>query len=215
MSLSSPTYTMEDLTTAAGVTARTVRYYIAEGLLPPPDGAGPATAYTDAHRNRLLLIGLLKDAYLPLKEIRRRLAAMSEDEIAEAVAVAGHQRLPSPEDASAPERPQPTPAPSSAAAYIDRVLGDQRLTSRRGTRGSQPQPASPRPTALPAPIPRRDHADAVATNVAATAPTTTTTWRRLPIAPEAELLIEENAYRRRQEQVDAALDWLRRILNGS
>ncbi|MGC4106800.1 MAG: MerR family transcriptional regulator [Thermomicrobiales bacterium] len=193
-----PTYTLEDLTSIAGVTARTVRYYIAEGLLPPPDGAGPASAYTDTHRNRLLLIGILKDAYLPLKEIRRRMAAMSEAEIADAVA---DRLMPaSPTTPSSPRHDAPpadvSPA-ADAAAYIDHVLEAQRPTLRRT--------ASPRlPAAMPAP-----HQPSRATASA------TATWKRLSIAPEAELLIEEDAYRRRQEQVDAALDWLRRILNGS
>ena len=202
------TYTLEDLTAIAGVTARTVRYYIAEGLLPPPEGAGPASAYTDTHRNRLLLIGILKDAYLPLKEIRRRMATMSEDEIAEAVAT----RLTPQDDApilepAPPLRRQPAPAaspprPSSAAAYIDRVLDANRPTSRREAHGPQPAPS---PASLP-PLPV----------VAPTRPDpAASTWKRLRIAPEAELLIEEETYHRRQEQVEAALDWLRRILNGS
>ncbi len=42
-----PTYSLEELTERAGVTVRTVRYYIAEGLLPPPVGGCPRSAYTE------------------------------------------------------------------------------------------------------------------------------------------------------------------------
>ncbi|MBL8128342.1 MAG: MerR family DNA-binding transcriptional regulator, partial [Chloroflexia bacterium] len=42
MTAPSPTMTLADLTEAADVSTRTVRYYIAEGLLPPPEGAGPS-----------------------------------------------------------------------------------------------------------------------------------------------------------------------------
>src|SRR4051812_3746748 len=60
---------LRDLTDAAGVSVRTVRYYISEGLLPPPEGSGPGSAYTAAHLDRLRLIHRLKGAFLPLKEI--------------------------------------------------------------------------------------------------------------------------------------------------
>ena len=67
--------TLGALTAAADVSVRTVRYYIAEGLLPPPEGSGPGSAYTQGHLDRLRLIQRLKEAYLPLKEIRRRLSS--------------------------------------------------------------------------------------------------------------------------------------------
>src|SRR5680860_1142776 len=74
-------YTLNALTEAAGVSARTVRYYISEGLIPPPTTAGRRASYTTAHLNRLRLIGQLKHAYLPLREIRRQLDRMTDSEI--------------------------------------------------------------------------------------------------------------------------------------
>jgi DNA-binding transcriptional MerR regulator len=73
--------TLGELTAAADVSVRTVRYYIAEGLLPPAEGSGPGSAYTQGHLDRLRLIQRLKEAYLPLKEIRRRLSGLSDDEV--------------------------------------------------------------------------------------------------------------------------------------
>ena len=66
-------YSIGELAEAAGISTRTIRYYVAEGLLPPPAGAGPNSRYTDTHLEQLALIGRLKEQYLPLKEIRRRL----------------------------------------------------------------------------------------------------------------------------------------------
>ena len=63
-----------ELARRAGVTPRTIRYYVAEGLLPPPGGRGQRRAYGRAHLERLETIRQLKVAYLPLHEIRRRLA---------------------------------------------------------------------------------------------------------------------------------------------
>jgi DNA-binding transcriptional MerR regulator len=62
-----------ELARRAGVTPRTIRYYVAEGLLPAPAGRGQRRAYGPEHLDRLEAIRELKAAYLPLHEIRRRL----------------------------------------------------------------------------------------------------------------------------------------------
>lgn len=133
-------YTLDELATLAGVTPRTVRYYIGEGLLPPAVNAGRNSTYTAEHRDRLRLIARLKTAYVPLREIRHRLGAMTPVEI---------------------------------RAALDDQADDTMATS--------PPPAGG-------------------------------LWRRLPISPEAELLIAEPAYERERAQVDAALALLRRVL---
>ncbi|MBA3450493.1 MAG: MerR family transcriptional regulator, partial [Chloroflexia bacterium] len=73
--------TLAEITEQSNVSVRTVRYYIAEGLLPPPEGAGPGSAYTAAHLDRLRLIQRLKQAFLPLKEIRRRLTGLDDGDV--------------------------------------------------------------------------------------------------------------------------------------
>lgn len=67
-------YSLKELCRAADVTERTVRYYIAEGLLPPPSGTGPFSRYGYEHWLRLQFIRRLKDEYLPLSEIKNLLA---------------------------------------------------------------------------------------------------------------------------------------------
>ena len=64
-----------ELARRAGVTPRTIRYYVTEGLLPSPGGRGQRRAYGQQHLERLETIKQLKAAYLPLHEIRRRLDA--------------------------------------------------------------------------------------------------------------------------------------------
>lgn len=85
-----PAYTLEELAKLAGVTPRTVRYYIGEGLLPPAVSAGPNSGYTEEHRDRLRLIAGLKEAYVPLREIKRRLAGMSASDIHAALDAPDH-----------------------------------------------------------------------------------------------------------------------------
>jgi DNA-binding transcriptional MerR regulator len=65
-------FTLQQLAHLAGVTPRTVRYYIAQGLLPSP-GAGTGARYSDTHLQRLRLIKQLQRAHLPLAEIRAQL----------------------------------------------------------------------------------------------------------------------------------------------
>jgi DNA-binding transcriptional MerR regulator len=71
-------FRLAELAAATGVSSRTIRYYIAEGLLPPPEGVGPAAVYSAAHSDRLALIATLKGRYLPLREIAQRLKALDD-----------------------------------------------------------------------------------------------------------------------------------------
>jgi DNA-binding transcriptional MerR regulator len=77
---------IREIGTRAGVTPRTVHFYIQQGLLPPPDGAGRGARYTEAHLARLRLIRRLQREHLPLNEIRRQLAALTDEQIGQALA---------------------------------------------------------------------------------------------------------------------------------
>lgn len=109
-------FSLADLCDLADVTPRTVRYYITQGLLRPPTGAGPAARYEDGHLYRLRLIRRLQREHLPLAEIRRRLDALSDADV---------ERLTT----------EPGPVTDSAVAYVARVLGSH------GVGGTRPQPA--------------------------------------------------------------------------
>ena len=205
-------YTLDELTAATGLTVRTVRYYVSEGLLPPPHGAGPGTRYTREHLERLILIGALKDAYLPLREIRRRLATMTGAEISEAVERL-HARSPEPADRDdgdvvAPDMPMAS-LPSQgtaadAAAYIEAVLRND-PESRLGTPVGSVTPRAARRSPGSVRFPGANEPD----QQPDAGPVT---WRRIAISPEAELLIEESTYRRRSEQIEALVAWAQRIL---
>lgn len=202
-------YSLQELADAAGVSTRTVRYYITEGLLPPPVQAGSRSFYTRHQLDRLLLIGLLKDAFLPLKEIRRRLAALSDDELRQALEDAEQAggtgspmiqedlversfalRAPMRMPMQLPDHDLPAPAErDEALEYINRVLSE-----RKAPRGHivPPRPVPP-PSPHHPPVPER-------------------TWRRLPIGEEAELVISDELYRRRKERIDALITWAERML---
>src|SRR5688572_24249907 len=75
------THSLTELARLAGVTPRTVRYYIQHGLLPAPSGAGPGAHYDRGYVDRLQLIKRLQKAHLPLAEIRQRLSSLPDDEV--------------------------------------------------------------------------------------------------------------------------------------
>ena len=62
-----------------GVTPRTVRYYIAEGLLERPQGERRGAHYLQRHLEQLLLIRRWTDAGLSLERIRELIAGAPED----------------------------------------------------------------------------------------------------------------------------------------
>jgi DNA-binding transcriptional MerR regulator len=76
---------IKDICTQASVTPRTVHFYIQQGLLAPPDGAGRGARYTQAHLARLQLIKRLQKEHLPLNEIRRQLTPLSESQVVQAL----------------------------------------------------------------------------------------------------------------------------------
>ena len=63
-------YKVSELAEKAGVTKRTIHYYISKGLLLPPEGSGVNSVYNDEHLNRILLIKKLQSEYMPLNRIR-------------------------------------------------------------------------------------------------------------------------------------------------
>lgn len=63
------TYKIDELARAAGMTARTVRYYVQRGLLPAAAFRGKDTAYGHEHLVRLRAVRRLQEAYFPLDAI--------------------------------------------------------------------------------------------------------------------------------------------------
>lgn len=73
---------LDELAERAGVSARTVRYYVQRGLLAPPVFRGRDTVYGEGHLLRLRLIKRLQDArFLPLDAIAAELAGKRDEEV--------------------------------------------------------------------------------------------------------------------------------------
>jgi DNA-binding transcriptional MerR regulator len=175
-------YSLADLCDLADVTPRTVRYYIAQGLLRSPSGPGPTSRYDDGHLNRLRLIRRLQREHLPLAEIRNRLAAVSDDEA----------------EALARDR---APADDSASDYIARVLAS------RGLPGGPIPPAPSSVSSLVAPAVARPPP---ALEEPVQLPRSQ--WERIALAPDIEIHIRRPLSRDRNRLIDRLLEAARAIL---
>jgi DNA-binding transcriptional MerR regulator len=211
-------YSLTELADLAGVTPRTVRYYLAQGLLPAVGQTGPGSKYDDGHLARLRLIRRLQAEHLPLAEIRRRLEVMGDDEVRE-LAGAGDPPPPtdsaleylrailSPRPVAGPSRPSMTPpgqaivargamSMPSVAAARDPISGAQLVPDER-TPG--PLPASP---PAPAPPPAEG----------AVRPGDRSQWERIVLAPDIELHIRRPLPRAQNKQVDRLVTIARELL---
>lgn len=114
---------LAELAAEAGVSPRTVRYYVQRGLLSAPPFKGPDTVYGEEHLLRLKAIRVLQGRFLPLDAIQVELARLSPDEL-RALAEA---ELPT---ALLPPAPAPLPEPLKSSEVS---------TSERGVpRGQAP-----------------------------------------------------------------------------
>lgn len=99
---------LDELAERAGVSPRTVRYYIQRGLLTAPAFRGPDTAYGPEHLAGLRAIKRLQDAYWPLDAIASALAGKSTDEL---------ERIASGELEPRRHGEEPQPAPTPPPTY--------------------------------------------------------------------------------------------------
>jgi len=63
-------YSIHDLINLSGIPRRTIHFYLQQGLLPPPEGNGPAARYGPRHLLQLRLIPWLRENGNRLDEIR-------------------------------------------------------------------------------------------------------------------------------------------------
>ena len=204
-------YSLQDLADLADVTPRTIRYYIAQGLLPSPEGAGPAARYAEGHLGRLRLIRQLQREHLPLAEIRARLTGLDDVTV---------QALLTPGDVAGPAE--------SAIDYIRSVLlgstpsaaaGPMALTPARHGAVVMPAllaeelPASAEPA--PAPHPLAPSSPTAPATAPAPAPVQTpdrSQWDRVTLAPDIELHVRRPLSRLQNKRVDRLIVIARQLL---
>jgi DNA-binding transcriptional MerR regulator len=179
-------YDIKELCAEAGVTPRTVHFYIQQGLLPPAGSQGPGVKYSQGHLARLKLIKLLQKEHLPLSEIRRQLESLDDAKV---------QALVREHDS------RKRPANSSAVEYIRSVL--------TGTHHLPSQPAANNvfrsQTATP---PLEDRYIATSTQRLAER----SLWERIVLAPDVELHIRRPFSRSQNRKIEALIQHARETL---
>ncbi len=213
-------HTISELSALSGLSVRTIRYYLAQGLIPAAGMEGPATRYPEATLARLRLISRLRDAHLPLAEIRKQLLALSDGQ---AIVLAG-----------TPAEPEPA---GSALDYVRAVLGGSRtevspsppaMRARKGFAGPLNSAVMPgvaqaglagAPAGLPAPSPAAAP-PAPATAAAPAAPPSApgeaafgqrSQWERVAITDDIELHVRRPLSRRDNRLVERLVAFARQL----
>ncbi len=185
-----PRYALTELANLAGVTPRTVRFYLSQGLLPSPGATGPGVKYGEEHLDRLRLIRRLQREHLPLAEIRSRLSGLDGDEVARAVQLA---------DEPGTDQVDPT---DTALDYVRRLLEPEGSSQRSLKRvamvaealapaySSGPSPSEPPPP----PFIERSQ------------------WERIGLTPDIELHVRRPLSRPQSRKVDRLMSIARELL---
>ena len=182
---------LAQLASAAGVTPRTVRYYVQQGLLPSPGTRGPGTKYDRGLLERLQLIRLLQRQHWPLSKIREHFESLDEEGV----------RL---ELGKPPELPLPGVS-DSALKYVRGVLG-------RG-RHSSPPSAKRHEADLFAEDTHATLSRATPPSEAGKWQVTKSTWERIRLSRDVELSIRRPLTREQNKRIDRLLEAARQILS--
>jgi len=121
------TLTIEDLEKHSGLSIRTLRYYMAKGLLPGPDTLGKYASYSQEHLDRLDMIMYLKETMnMPLDEIGELLNRMTHEEVLEYLKVQKEQM----KKIKSTKPEQGTPLQKSSALDYIKSLEEAHTTHR-------------------------------------------------------------------------------------
>ncbi len=184
--------TISELAARVDVTPRTIRFYVAEGLLPPGVGTGRQRIYGYEHYVRLRLIKLLQDEDLPLRRIRAKLEGLSLSEIRD-LAELGHE--------------------IRQRESHGRAVRPRDLLASVLSEGSPPPQSPPFRLRSGRPMMLRN---VVMDQIAATPPEPSVgLWRKVPIAPGIELLYEVTEDQKRMRKIQKIIqDAVRTLSNG-
>ena len=182
-------YNLTELADLAGVTPRTVRYYLSQGLLQAVGTAGPGAKYDDGHLARLQVIRRLQREHQPLAEIRRRLESLDDAQVR-----------------AFAEPPSPEPG-DSASEYIRRVLSSP-ATAESPALYATAAPAMP--AGLPPIAPTAPAAPA--SDVSTESRVERSQWERIALTSDVEIHIRRPLPRSTAKRVDRLVSIARDLL---
>jgi len=170
-----------ELARETGVSIRTIRYYMEEGLLPPSRARGKYAVFDNEYIDRVHLIRIMKETYyLPLKEIRRQVENLNPQEIKDLLA---KYEEGNPAD-------QAGATPNKAVDYISRLMNRQAENSQ--TRRAVMPPAAPSPLSVQAAPPRES-------------------WQHIPLADGLELHIRQPVSTEEEAHIQELVDLAKKL----
>ncbi len=193
-------YLINQLAEKAGVTVRTIRYYVNEGLLAPPQTKGRYSAYDEDALYRIRLIKFYKESYLPLSRIRELLDSMTPEEIRATVEkyekeppefnlpMMSESQIQANENYSAREYLRNLKEPAPREYNQDNQMAPPSSPSPALLRRMSPEPMS---------LESRDMSN--------TPPKPPDTWRRIEVDDGMEILVREDVYRKRRQEIEMFL----------
>ena len=190
-------YSITELADLAGVTPRTVRFYLSQGLLPSPGATGPGVKYGEDQLDRLRLIRRLQREHLPLAEIRTRLAGLDGGSIAMMA-----------DEVLTPDAIRDAPdAPDTALDYVRRLLEPAPRTAprlmRRVALSEAPEPYLP---------PQAAQAKAPEPPASPDSTLERSQWDRIQLATDIELHVRRPLPRHLSRKVDRLVTIARELL---
>ena len=194
------TPSLADLAASSGLEPRTIRSWVAQGLLPPPLTRGPAARYPADTLSRLLAIRTMREALgMSLSEIRKELLVASTEQIAAYASRA--ETLPR----ASPPVSNPassaldyivnlrTGAPKSAPS-VTTIASLTRPRAAAGLEALEPRLGEGRPEP-----PRKARAEE---------------WLRIPVTPDVELTVRGPLDAEQRTRLERCADLIRDILLG-
>jgi len=127
-----PRFSIEELATKAGVSRRTVRYYVQRGLLPAPYGLGRGRHYGEEHLAALLQAKMLQERGVDLEGIREIFA--EPEPAPRAIECDTYMSVKAEKQSGAKELSRSRPLTPGEGWYRQRVLQDYELHSGAGAR---------------------------------------------------------------------------------
>lgn len=189
-------YLINELAKRADTTVRTIRYYTSEGLLPQPETDGKYAYYDENHLRRLELILRMKEAYLPLKEIRQIMLSLSDEEVKQRLV---EQILPDNkvELGNSPITTRKNKA-SDALNYISNIMETQskyRSNEFQSRKPPQPSQSPDRNFQTPLPI----------------SPDDVENWQRIILAPGVELHLRHPADSETSHRIQQLISYAKKL----
>ena len=180
-------YSIADVAAVTETPVRTIRFYIAQGLLPSAGKTGPAARYDDAFVARLRAIRRLQEAHLPLAVIQATLEGLDEAEMREIV-------VPS----------EQSPA-DSASEYVKRLLAGGSAQAAREQPAIYQDALSMASPSMPAAWP--DFTEPTAEPARADR----SHWERIVLAPGIELHVRRPNARASTKRVERLVEFAQQL----